>query len=73
MPKKKKTDIVIPGDSPKAVKELLRIMDRNSLAYLEFEMEKIRTSDMTEDQKHIARSKISWRIDALRRSILERS
>ena len=73
MPKKKKTYIVIPGDDPASVEEFLRIIDRNSLAHLEFEMEKIRTSDTTEDQKRIARSKISWQIDALKRRIFERS
>ena len=72
MPKKKKTYIVIPGD-PVSAEELFLSIDKKRLSDLCFEMEKIRTSDTTEDQKRIARSKISWQIDALKRRIFERS
>lgn len=74
MPKKKskRTYIIIPGD-PISREELLRYIDEDRLRHLKFEMEKIRVSDMTEDQKHIARSNIEWRIQAIQQSILERS
>ena len=69
--KTKKPYIVIPGDRISR-KELLLSIDRKRLGYLRFQMEEIRVSDMTEDQKHIARSQISWRARALEESIRER-
>ena len=70
--KKKKTYIFIPGD-PVSREDLLRRIDEERLSYLKFEMEKIRTSDMNNDQKRIARSFLEWRIQALQKSLLERS
>ena len=70
--KKSETYIIIPGD-PISRKEVIRTMNQEKLRYLDFEMEKIRVSSMTANQKEIARSHIAWQIAALKEQMLERS
>ena len=63
-----KETIIIPGDNVSA-EELFQAIDRQRISYLEFEMEKIRTSDWDDLKKRAASSGIEWRIRALREKI----